>query len=248
MTPEALLRQFDVIVDAPNGVQKLREMILVLAFTGAFSDVDVTSAGDELRVGWRWRSVADLASFTDNGFACNKQNEVSGGYVHLRTHNVGTDGKLNFDLTVRIAHVKVHPDRATLRAGDVIFNNTNSQELVGKTCLVDRNYDYGFSNHLTRIRLKAEILPAYLVYYFNLMLRNGSFASLCNRWIGQAGINTKMLREISVPVPPLPEQHRIVAKVDELLALCDALEARLTRAHEKSAHLAASVVHHLTAT
>jgi type I restriction enzyme S subunit len=51
----------------------------------------------------------------------------------------------------------------------------------------------------------------------------------------------------TIPLPPLPEQHRIVAKVDELMALFDALEARLTRAREKSAHLAASVAHHLTA-
>ena len=50
------------------------------------------------------------------------------------------------------------------------------------------------------------------------------------------------------PLPPPAEQHRMVAKVDELMSLCDSLETRLSHAREKSAHLATSVVHHLTAT
>lgn len=60
-------------------------------------------------------------------------------------------------------------------------------------------------------------------------------------------LSRDQIRLLPVPLPPLAEQHRIVTKVNELLSLCDALESRLTRAREKSAHLAASVVHHLGA-
>jgi type I restriction enzyme, S subunit len=63
----------------------------------------------------------------------------------------------------------------------------------------------------------------------------------------QPKLNQAKLNSIPVALPPLPEQRRIVAKVDELMALCDRLEARLTAAREKSTHLAASVVHHLAA-
>ena len=45
---------------------------------------------------------------------------------------------------------------------------------------------------------------------------------------GKPGLNLNNIRTLSVPVPPLPEQHRIVAKVDALMALCDRLEASLT--------------------
>jgi type I restriction enzyme, S subunit len=61
------------------------------------------------------------------------------------------------------------------------------------------------------------------------------------------GIKSSRLQLVPVPIPPVEEQRRIVAKVSELMALCNALEARLTRAREKSTHLAASVVHHLGA-
>ena len=121
----------------------------------------------------------------------------------------------------------VDPRKASIREGDILFNNTNSQELVGKTCLVDRDYDYGFSNHITRIRLKDGIVPGFVVFYLTLLRNSGYFARLCTRWINQAAINTDTLKEQSIPVPPLAEQKFIVAKVDELMALCDRLEAQL---------------------
>ncbi|GJG85951.1 type I restriction endonuclease EcoKI subunit S [Gemmatimonadetes bacterium T265] len=245
MTPEALRAQFDVLAEAPNGVEKLRELVLRLAFQGRLLGEPSTRVSDGLPNGWAWRTVGDLANAIDSGFACNKQNEVADGYVHLRTHNVGTDGRLNFDLVVRIAPDRVHPERARLQAGDVLFNNTNSQELVGKTCLVDRDYEYGFSNHLTRVRVSDAVAPGYLVRYFNLLLRTGYFASYCNRWIGQAGINSKMLREVTIPVAPIAEQRRILAKVDELMALCDELEAQQQRRAEARVRANRSVLHHL---
>jgi type I restriction enzyme S subunit len=64
---------------------------------------------------------------------------------------------------------------------------------------------------------------------------------------GTCRLEFSVIESLVVALPPLAEQRRIVAKVDELMALCDRLEARLTAAREKSAHLAASVVHHLTA-
>jgi type I restriction enzyme S subunit len=58
------------------------------------------------------------------------------------------------------------------------------------------------------------------------------------------GIKAAKLKRIRVPVPPLAEQHRIVAKVDELMALCDQLEAQLTTAQTESRRLLESVLHH----
>jgi type I restriction enzyme S subunit len=63
----------------------------------------------------------------------------------------------------------------------------------------------------------------------------------------QAGFNRGNLHPIPLPLPPLPEQRRIVEKVDQLMALCDELEAKLTRSRTKAEKLASAVVHHLTA-
>lgn len=73
------------------------------------------------------------------------------------------------------------------------------------------------------------------------------YFTIATRTLAQPTLNVGQIEVTNVPLPPLAEQRRIVAKVDGLMALCDALEARLTRARESSARLAASVVHHLTA-
>ncbi|HET8656514.1 MAG TPA: restriction endonuclease subunit S [Longimicrobiaceae bacterium] len=64
---------------------------------------------------------------------------------------------------------------------------------------------------------------------------------------GTCRLESRVLQSLPLGVPPLPEQRRIVEKVDQLMALCDELEAKLTRARTKSERLAAAVVHQLTA-
>ncbi len=71
--------------------------------------------------------------------------------------------------------------------------------------------------------------------------------SFCATTAGNIGISAGRLKTVEIPVPPLPEQRRIVEKVDQLMALCDELEAKLTRSRTKAERLASAVVHHLTA-
>lgn len=242
MTPETFCEQFATFAEAPNGMDRIRTLVYELAFTGRLSGCNNLRGTKELPEGWTEKAISEVIEFARPGFACNKNNQTEGGHVHLRTHNISTEGRLNFDLVIRIEPSMIDPNRASLRKGDVIFNNTNSQELVGKTCLVDRDYDYGFSNHLTQIRLLDGFLPDYFVRHINLLWRRGDFAKLCNRWIGQAGINTKALKEIRLRFPPLEEQRRIVLKVDQLLRLCDELAARqVARREARSALVGATL-------
>ena len=220
MNADRLLAHFEKIVDAPDAVDRVRTLVLSLAYAGR-----LLPGVESPEVGWHHSTVGEVATEIVPGVACSKSHQTPKGHVHLRTHNVATNGRLNFDLVIRVDPRKLALEKSGLRRGDVIFNNTNSQELVGKTCLVDQAYEYAFSNHLTRIRLNGQVAPEFFTGYFQLLLRKGFFAKLCNRWIGQAGINTTALKGIAFPFPALPEQHRIVEKVDELMQLCDRLEA-----------------------
>ncbi len=214
----------------------MRELVLRLAFSGELTGGHATHDG--VPDGWERRTIESISASISSGFACSRSHQVEGGHVHLRTHNISTLGTLNFDLLVRIDPKMVDPQKALIRAGDILFNNTNSQELVGKTSLVDRDYDYGFSNHITRIRPKDGIFPGFVVFYLTFLRNKGDFARLCTRWINQAAINTNTLKEQIIPIPPIAEQKRIVAKVDELMALCDRLEAQQQERETRHAALA----------
>ena len=236
MKLETFFEKFDELADTPDGVKSMRELVLRLAFTGGLTGKRPTDDG--VPDGWERRTIESISTSISSGFACSRSHQVENGHVHLRTHNISTLGTLNFDLLVRIDPKMVHPQKASIRAGDILFNNTNSQELVGKTSLVDRDYDYGFSNHITRIRLKDGIFPGFVVFYLTLLRNSGYFARLCTRWINQAAVNTDTLKEQTIPLPPLAEQKRIVAKVDELMALCDRLEAQQQERETRHAALA----------
>lgn len=236
MRVETFFEKFDLFADAPDAVAKMRELVLRLAFSGGLSGKNTN--GDSPTSSWEQRTIESICSSLTPGFACSRSHQVEDGHVHLRTHNISTLGTLNFDLLVRIDPKMVDPLKSSLRSGDILFNNTNSQELVGKSALVDRDYDYGFSNHLTRLRLKDDVYPGFVVYYLTLLRNSGYFAKLCTRWINQAAVNTETLKSQSIPLPPHAEQKRIVAKVDELMALCDRLEEQQQERETRHAALA----------
>ncbi|WP_051434740.1 restriction endonuclease subunit S [Desulfonatronum lacustre] len=224
MKLETFFEKFELFADAPGAVGKMRELVLRLAFSGGFTGRMLDHDG--LLSEWKDQTIASICSSITPGFACSRSHQTADGHVHLRTHNISTLGTLNFDLIVRVDPKMIDAKKASIRQGDILFNNTNSQELVGKTSLVDHDYDYGFSNHITRLRLKEGIYPGYVVYYLTLLRNSGYFAKICTRWINQAAVNSNTLKELTIPLPSLAEQKRIVAKVDELMALCDQLEAQ----------------------
>jgi type I restriction enzyme S subunit len=171
---------------------------------------------------WQIGSVADVAQDVQTGFACSARDEE--GLSHLRPNNVGVDGKIDLTLVKRVPFEAGDLSKYDLKPGDVLFNNTNSQELVGKTAIFDLEGTYSFSNHLTRIRIRPDVLiPEWLSFWFQYLWRTHYFERICNRWIGQAGINTKKLSDVEVPLPSLCEQRRIVGCLDVVQAKVEAI-------------------------
>ena len=182
-----------------------------------------------LPTGWELVRLDSLTRFK-SGFACAKKNlvEKGQGIPHLRPFNVGTNGELDFS---EIYHVpkdfKDDIENYYLEPGDVLFNNTNSVELVGKTAIVRESVLGGFSNHITRLQMKDGVFvePRWIALALRNLWMASYFAGRCNRWIGQAGFNTGMLAQVEVPIPypdtpsqSLAVQRRVIARVEALLS------------------------------
>lgn len=100
-------------------------------------------------------------------------------------------------------------------------------------------------NHVFRVRsaLLGKLDSAWAVMYANSLLGRRYFEDASKQTTNLASINMTQLRGCPLPLPPLAEQHRIVAKVDELMALCDQLEAQLNTTQTESRRLLDAVLH-----
>jgi type I restriction enzyme S subunit len=183
---------------------------------------------------WDTAHLGDLVRIK-SGFACAKKNLVPAGegVAHLRPFNVGTNGEMDLSEVYYIPpNYKDNIENYALEPGHVLFNNTNSVELVGKTALVTEPMQCAFSNHIYRLtvkdKAKGRLEPAWLTLVLRRLWAMRYFAEYCNRWIGQAGFNSKMLKDVEIPIPPLDEQRRIVARIEELFARIE--EAQRLRA------------------
>jgi type I restriction enzyme, S subunit len=113
-------------------------------------------------------------------------------------------------------------DEATFNAfrlmrGDLLFNRTNSYELVGRVALVQDDLDAVFASYLVRLSLdQNRLLPAYLNYFLNWEIAQSELKRLATRAVGQANINATKLSRFRVPVPPLDEQISIAQVLDRV--------------------------------
>jgi type I restriction enzyme M protein len=105
-----------------------------------------------------------------------------------------------------------------LQPGDVLFNRTNSFELVGKTGIFDLQGDYCFASYLVRVLLKPNVmLSAFLNYFMNSERFQVSVKKKASKSINQANINATILANESVRFPEsLKEQKTIVIRLDHL--------------------------------
>jgi type I restriction enzyme S subunit len=98
-------------------------------------------------------------------------------------------------------------------------------------------------NHVIRCRPKDLKIAPFTLLFLNSPLGVEIMQRLAITSSGLFSLSVGKIREIDIPLPPLPEQLRIVAKVDELMALCDQLEASLTTAQTEASRLLESVLH-----
>ena len=109
-------------------------------------------------------------------------------------------------------------EKYKLQPGDVLFNRTNSFELVGKTGIFDLLGDYCFASYLVRVLLNKKVmLPEFLNYFMNSERFQDSVKKKASKSINQANINATILSNESVRFPEsLKEQKTIVARLDSL--------------------------------
>ncbi len=189
---------------------------------------------------WERVTLIEVSSDISPGFASGKHNSDGAGIPHLRPMNVDRDGKIDLGIIKSVAD----SNGIELNAGDILFNNTNSAELVGKTAVVSRQEDgFAFSNHMTRLRPFSGVEPSFLARQLHFLWMTGYMRHRCTNHVNQASISSKVLANtIPILLPPSNEQTRIVTKLEELLTDLDAGVAELKSAQKKLAQYRQSLL------
>jgi len=157
-------------------------------------------------VGWKVMKLSEILENTQNGFAEGKRDE--NGIPQLRMNNVTRDGRIYLE-KVAIIPTRNNIERYLINENDVLFCNTNSEDLVGKSILATPELSaFCFSNHFTRLRGNKEyITQKFLYLWLKFHFDIGLFERLCTRWIGQAAVQTESLIRLQIIVPSLQDQE-----------------------------------------
>ena len=187
--------------------------------------IDADEPSFKVPSGWEWSRIGDAVLFTQYGTS-TKSSSSEQGVLVLTMGNI-QDGLVVWRNEKRIPSTAEELPALYLKQFDLLYNRTNSAELVGKTGIYLGEDDCRtFASYLIRIRASPEhFSPHFLNMTMNTPeFRETQIVPLIKKQTGQANVNGTALKHMLVPVPPLAEQRRIVAKVDELMALCDGLE------------------------
>ena len=134
-----------------------------------------------------------------------------GEYPYLRMNNLTYEGGFDLSDLKRITVPVEELDKCLVHKGDLLFNRTNSKELVGKTAVFQFDDPMVIAGYIIRVRLKKEVEPIYLSMYLNLPSSKKMLSEMAKGSVNQTNINAKEFQSISVPVPPVELQREFVA-------------------------------------
>ena len=192
---------------------------------------------------WTWVRMGEIALFTQYGTS-TKAFHSDGGVPVLTMGNI-QDGAIIRTNEKKLSESSKELPALFLKRFDLLYNRTNSAELVGKTGIYLGSDDrLTFASYLIRIRLSLEhTAPRFINFAMNTpTFRETQIIPHIKKQTGQANVSGSRLRKMLIPLPPLPEQHRIVGKVDALMTLCDELEAALTAAATTRSNLLQTIL------
>lgn len=188
-----------------------------------------TALDIDLPHGWASATVDQLAVGVQYGSSAKTSADLDGVPV-VRMGNI-VDGRLDLDDLKFLPNDHDEFPALLLADGDLLFNRTNSPELVGKTAIARTlPEECSFASYIIRVRFAAEMLPEFVSYFINSPFGRRWVRDNVSQQVGQANVNGTKLRALTVPVPPTSVQENIVGEVTRLFAVGDDLRKSLDAA------------------
>ena len=198
----------------------------------------------DLPESWAWTRLGAIAMLFNGDRGKNYPNRVeyvAKGLPFINTGHIEPDGSLSVASMNYITRKKFDSlNGGKIEVGDLVYCLRGVT--MGKTACVAPFTEGAIASSLVIIRLDQMVVDARFAYYFLTGPLGRSLIRRFDNGTAQPNLSAESVKRYLVPLPPLAEQHRIVAKVDELKALCDQLKAQLTTTQTDSRRLLEAVL------
>ena len=203
-------------LDLLNGIiEKKREQLKELDALAQSIFYDMFGDPITNEKGWEVKKLGEVCESVSYGTS-NSSTE-NGEYKYLRMNNITYSGHI--DIT-DIKYIDISDDeyeKYVVRKGDILFNRTNSKDLVGKTALFNFEEEMIIAGYIIRVRVNQDsIIPTFVVKWLNTPLMKSYFKNICKGAVNQSNINSKELKNIPISIPPLPLQHQFASKIEAI--------------------------------
>lgn len=233
-----LLSRAEGIVRLRREAEKKAAELIPALFLDMFGDPATNPKG------WPVATVGEVIAAADYG-SSTKSSDDGSGLPLIRMGNVDYAGTLNLSNLKYVNLPTKEIEKYRLHEGDILFNRTNSKELVGKTGLWDDIRDAIAASYFIRVRVQRDKLhPCYFWVFMNSRHMKRALFETARGAIGQANINSKELKAFKVALPPLTFQQDFAGKVEQVRSIQSQQIAATAKAKATFDALSAQVFNH----
>jgi len=201
-----------------------------------------TSELPGLPEGWEWARVGDVADKIQYGTS-DKTDENTNGIPVIRMGNI-QDGRIVFDNLKYLPENYPLISELLLQDGDLLFNRTNSAELVGKSAVYKKHYPSAlFASYLIRVQTnKTYYVPDILSFLINSTFGRKYISSVVSQQVGQANVNGTKLSLMPIPILSLSEQQAMAEAMERCFSIADEMELAVEKSLKQSERLRQSIL------
>lgn len=213
--PLAEQKRIAAILDKADAIRRKRKQAIQLAddflravFLDMFGDPVTNPKGFPIGT---IRDFVDTANYGSSG----KASETEGEFPILRMGNITYEGGWNFSSLKYIDLSDKDKPKYLAQKGDLLFNRTNSKELVGKTAVFEEDIPMAIAGYLVRVRPNQLGNNYYLSGYLNSAHGKKTLVGMCKSIVGMANINAQELQNIEIMLPPkkLQDDFESIVKI-----------------------------------
>jgi len=190
-----------------NQLNYLKELNKSL-FTTMFGDIKSNDKN------WEVKKIGEVVQ-TQYGTS-KKATSVPTEFPILRMNNITYSGEMNYKDLKYIVLNNDEKEKFLLKKGELLFNRTNSKELVGKTGLFNLDIPMAFAGYLIRIKPSRLINSKFLLFFMNSKFMKKVLYNKAKNIVGMANINAKELEDFSIILPPIELQNKFAERVEKI--------------------------------